>query len=78
LGKKGNLLGFVFGMPPKATRVGQASSDSDTSFHLEGFYRYRLTDNIEITPGLVVLFNPEHNSSNDTQYVGVIRTTFKF
>jgi hypothetical protein len=78
LGKKGNLLGFVFGMPPKATRIEAGDADDDTSFHIEGFYRYRVTDNIEITPGLVVLLNPEHNSSNNTQYVGVIRTTFKF
>jgi BMFP domain-containing protein YqiC len=78
LGKKGNLLGFVFGMPPKATSIQGATADLDTSFHLEGFYRYRLTDNIEITPGLVVLLNPEHNDNNETQYVGVIRTTFKF
>ncbi|PSB05160.1 iron uptake porin [Merismopedia glauca] len=78
LGKKGNLLGFVFGMPPKATSIEGGRADQNTSLHIEGFYRYRLTDNIEITPGLFVLLNPEHNDNNDTQYVGVIRTTFKF
>jgi BMFP domain-containing protein YqiC len=89
LGKKGNLLGFVFGIPPKVTssdfdgRVFNGvlttdREDSDTSFHIEGFYRYRLTDNIEITPGIIVILNPEHNSNNDDIYQGVIRTTFKF
>ncbi|EAW42617.1 hypothetical protein N9414_10223, partial [Nodularia spumigena CCY9414] len=29
----------------------------------------RLTDNIAVTPGLLVIFNPEHNSDNDTIYV---------
>jgi carbohydrate-selective porin OprB len=52
--------------------------DSDTGYHLEAFYRYALTDNIAITPGVFVIFNPEHNGSNDTIYVGTIRTTFKF
>jgi len=52
--------------------------DEEPPFHLEAFYRYRLNDNIAITPGVFVLFNPEGNSANNTQYVGVIRTTFSF
>ena len=52
--------------------------DRDPPFHAEAFYRYRISDNIAITPGVVVLFNAEGNRRNDTQYVGVIRTTFSF
>ncbi|EKQ67844.1 'Carbohydrate-selective porin, OprB family',S-layer domain containing protein [Leptolyngbyaceae cyanobacterium JSC-12] len=52
--------------------------DEDPPFHLEAFYRFRVNDNISITPGAFVLFNPEGNSANDTQFVGVIRTTFTF
>jgi len=52
--------------------------DEDVPYHLEAFYRYRLNDNISITPGVFVLFNPEGNSANATQYVGVVRTTFTF
>ncbi|MBD2538758.1 iron uptake porin [Coleofasciculus sp. FACHB-SPT36] len=82
LGKKGNLLGFIFGMPPKVTSndygTGNAREDRDTSYHVEALYRYRLTDNIELTPGLLVILNPEHNDNNDTLYVGTLRTTFKF
>ncbi|MEO1377904.1 MAG: carbohydrate porin, partial [Cyanobacteria bacterium J06635_10] len=33
---------------------------------------------ISITPGLLVIFNPEHNNDNDTIYVGTVRTTFSF
>ncbi|NJR49778.1 MAG: iron uptake porin [Leptolyngbyaceae cyanobacterium CSU_1_3] len=86
--KEGNLGGIVFGMPPKVTdndygtNVRNATSrrreDTDTSYHLEAFYRYRLNDNIAITPGFLVIFNPEHNSANDTIYVGTVRTTFTF
>lgn len=86
--KEGSLAGIVFGMPPKVTdndygtNVRTATSrrreDEDSSFHLEGFYRYRLNDNIAITPGVLVIFNPEHNNDNDTIFVGTIRTTFTF
>lgn len=90
LGKDGNLLGIVVGQPPKVTSndygpnnkrgfpqvVG--GSEPDTSYHFEVFYRYQVTDNIAITPGLIVITNPENNKNNDTNYVGVVRTTFSF
>jgi len=87
LGKKGNLGGIIFSQPPKVTDndfggVRTATSprreDSDTSYRLEALYRYQVNDNISITPGLLVIFNPEHNSNNDTIYTGIIRTTFLF
>lgn len=87
-GGKGNLAGLIFGQPPKVTRsdFGPAvltattarREDVDTSFHLEGLYRFQLNDKISITPGLIVILNPENNRNNDTLYVGVIRTTFRF
>ena len=77
LGKKGNLGGIVVGMPPKLTDS-NGVEDRDTSLHLEAFYRYQITDNIGITPGLMVILNPEHNDSNKTMYVGTVRTTFSF
>jgi hypothetical protein len=79
LGKKGNLLGLVFGQPPRAGGNALATNrDKDTSYHIEGFYRFQISDNIAITPGLFVILNPEHNAANDTLWVGVLRTTFKF
>ena len=77
LGGKGNLTGFVFGMPPKVIQSSQ-TEDENTSFHIEGFHRLRITDNISVTPGLFVIINPEHNDNNDNIYVGAIRTTFTF
>jgi hypothetical protein len=50
----------------------------DTSYRVEAFYRYKLTDNISLTPGFFMLFNPEHNDANDTIYVGTFLTTFTF
>ncbi len=80
-GKKGNTLGLIFGQPPKITNISGfagATTNPDTSYHLEGLYKMKLNDNIAVTPGLLVIFNPEHNNANDTVYVGTLRTTFKF
>lgn len=46
--------------------------------HLEVFYRYRLSDNLSVTPGAIVLFSPNHNPANDTTIIGILRTTFTF
>jgi hypothetical protein len=86
-GQKGNNLAFIVGIPPKlnarTTTTGTAApvtttGNPDTSYHLEALYRLKLSENLSITPGLLVLTNPEHNSANQTEYVGTIRTTFKF
>jgi len=50
----------------------------DTTIHLEGFYRFRVTDNISVTPGVIVIFNPNQNNNNDTITIGAVRTTFTF
>ena len=78
-GSKGSLFGVTFGQPPRVTDNDTADrEDEDTSYHLETLYKFQLNDNIAVTPGLLVIFNPEHNENNDTIYVGTLRTTFRF
>ncbi|BAY45878.1 carbohydrate-selective porin OprB [Scytonema sp. HK-05] len=83
-GRQGSVLAFIFGQPPKATGNdfigpgGVRRQDRDTSYHLEALYRLQLSDNIAVTPGVIVILNPEHNDNNDTIYVGTLRTTFTF
>ncbi|MFN6477515.1 iron uptake porin [Nostoc sp. DedQUE07] len=83
-GGEGNVLGIIFGQPPKVTGgsiknvAGNTTFDDSTSYHLEGLYKYKISDNIQVTPGLLVIFNPEHNDANDTEYIGTLRTTFTF
>ncbi|MGB3756579.1 MAG: iron uptake porin [Rivularia sp. (in: cyanobacteria)] len=78
-GTKNSLLGIIFGQPPKVTNnTVNNREDPDTSYHLEALYRLQLNDNISVTPGVLVIFNPEHNENNDTIYVGTLRTTFSF
>ena len=85
LGKEGSVLSLAGGMLPKfisddAVPEGQAGlqEDRDTSYLVEALYKFPLNDNILITPGAYAVFNPNHVDNNDTVYVGVIRTTFKF
>ena len=83
LGKEGSVAGIIVGMEPKVTDVsnglkGQIGADSNTSLHIEAFYQYKLTDNISITPGIIWLTAPDHNSSNNDIVIGAIRTTFTF
>ncbi|MEA5593642.1 iron uptake porin [Rivularia sp. UHCC 0363] len=77
IGPKGSTLGVIFGQPPRVTNS-DLTEDTDTSYHLEGLYKLPINDNIAITPGILVIFNPEHNNNNSTIYVGTLRTTFKF
>jgi hypothetical protein len=76
---EGNRGGIIFGQPPKVTSNTSAiGSDKDTSYLLELQYNFRLSKNITVTPGIVAVFNPNHNASNPTTYVGVIKTLFTF
>lgn len=78
-GKEGNALGFIFGMPPKARGNDVISRrDLDTSYRIESFLRYKLTNNIFLTPSFFVILNPEHNNANDSIFVGTLLTTFSF
>ncbi|GAB4536972.1 MAG: iron uptake porin [Pleurocapsa sp.] len=77
--KEGDLLGFAAGQPPRLIENEVPGIDEpDPAFNLEAFYRFPASDRIAVTPGLLVIFNPEHNNDNDTIYVGTIRTTFSF
>ncbi len=79
-----NNAGILFGQPLYRSEAGAIAElepigeDRATPYHLEAYYRLKLNDNISITPGAFVLFNPEANSDNDTTTVGVLRTTFTF
>ncbi|MBN3942300.1 iron uptake porin [Nostoc sp. NMS9] len=90
--RPGNLGGVLVGQPPKITSStlpdgfnfpnfsdgGTAGGRSDTSIHVEVFYRAQLSDNIALTPGLFVIFNPDHNAANDALIVGTLRASFRF
>jgi hypothetical protein len=83
LGKKGNLGGVIVGMQPKLTGTstllpGLPRRDPSSGLHIEAFYRYRINDHIDITPGFIWLTAPNHDNSNGDIILGVVRTTFTF
>jgi hypothetical protein len=94
LGKEGSVLGIFAGVQPYLgdgripvtvtnpltgdELTGDAKFGNSNPVHIEAFYKYQLTDNISLTPGVIYLINPEQSSSNDDQVIGTIRTTFTF
>ncbi len=81
--KEGSLGGIVVGREPYMNELdvpsGLASGlRQDQSWHIEAFYKYQVTDNISITPGVTVITNANQDDDNDELIIGVIRTTFQF
>lgn len=82
LGRTGSVLGLFAGVQPTLRGI-EAAGDNDNfsrdnSYHFEGFYKYQLTDNISVTPGVIWLTSPGQNSNNDDAIIGTLRTTFTF
>jgi hypothetical protein len=87
--KEGSVLGIFAGVQPYNTSAnyfitdGSGNSrsvriDNDTiPLQIEAFYRYQLTDNISLTPGVIWL-NSANQGSSDDQVIGTLRTTFTF
>ncbi|GAB4460652.1 MAG: iron uptake porin [Elainellaceae cyanobacterium] len=82
---EGNLGGVMVGVQPYLTGLRGQFTLADlglqnyTSLHIEAFYRIRVSDNISITPGVVVITAPEQNrDAFDSFVVGTLRTTFQF
>jgi hypothetical protein len=77
---KGNSAGLLFGRPLSRIATGgrAVSPENATPYQLEGYMNFKVTDNISITPGVFIIFNPEGFSNNPTTYVPVVRTTFTF
>ena len=79
LGGEGNLGGLIVGIPPKAIdNDDNAREDDDTSILVEASYKYQITDNISLTPGVIWVINPEHESGNEDIVLGALQTVFFF
>ena len=69
---KGNAAGFAIGAP------GNAPTLSKDALMWEAFYRYRVSDNISITPAVFYVSNNQGLKNASSNYGGVIQTTFRF
>ncbi len=82
LGKEGSLGAVIVGAEPYLDDLdldtGSADFPDDIPLHVEAFYKYQLTDNISLTPGVVWIVSPNQNDDNDSIVIGAFRTTFTF
>ena len=80
-GGEGNLLGVLAGTPGYGSSIPGSLSgtfNQGNAFQVEGFYRFKVNDNISVTPGLIYITNPGNDTNNGDSLVGAIRTTFSF
>lgn len=79
-GRDGDLLGIIVGQPPRlrAELASGAEPDDAIATHYEAFYRFRVNDNLSITPGFFWVTNPGHIADNNDIFIGALRTTFSF
>ncbi len=92
--RKGNLGGIYVGQPPKITSsdlpigsnvpdtinggTGRSGGQPGSTTQIEAFYRFQLTNNISITPGIIHIIEPGHTPGSDSVTMGVLRSAFTF
>jgi hypothetical protein len=85
-GGKGNTLGFILGIPPTVSSISSnlpalaGRSNPDSALHLEALYKVKVSDNIDITPGVLLVTSPESTNAvrRGSEFVGTVRTTLRF
>jgi len=82
-GKEGNVLGIFAGVQPYIS--GLSNTDLGTTFvsganpvQVEMFYKYQLTDNLSLTPGVIWISKPEQTTNAKDAVIGTLRGTFTF
>lgn len=80
LGGKGNLGGIVAGVEPYLgnPRDFVSQARNNLPIHLEAFYKWQLSDNLSLTPGVIWIIAPGQDSNNQDALIGTVRTTFTF
>ncbi|MGK7932685.1 MAG: iron uptake porin [Microcystaceae cyanobacterium] len=83
--KEGSVLGLFAGAQPYfggynlAGALGQTTALSRSiPIHVELFYKYQVTDNISLTPGVIWISAPDQFFSTNDEIIGTLRGTFNF
>lgn len=69
----GALAGIAVGQPFIASEIGNS-----TQTNFEGFYNFRVSDNIQVTPVIQIITNASNQDANGTIITGTLRTVFSF
>jgi hypothetical protein len=83
LGKEGNVLGIFAGVQPYISgfsnpTLGTTFVSTANPVQVELFYKYQLTDNLSLTPGVIWISNPEQTTNANDAIIGTLRGTFTF
>ena len=81
---KGNAAGFALGQGTFATALRNGNAPNDSNYAFEWFYRFRVSNNITITPAIFYLSSPNGQAQraasstalNNTGFL--VQTQFKF
>lgn len=78
-GQENNLGGIIIGAQPYLANLG-ANTDlpSDIPWHLEGFYKWQLSDQVSLTPGLIWHLNPNQDETEASVFTSTMRMTISF
>ncbi|MGK7943826.1 MAG: iron uptake porin [Microcystaceae cyanobacterium] len=83
--KEGSVLGIFAGAQPYfggynlSGALGQTTALSRSiPIHVELFYKYQVTDNISLTPGVIWISAPDQFFSTNDEVIGTLRGTFNF
>jgi Carbohydrate-selective porin, OprB family len=76
-----NSAGIVVGQEPRVILSSeQEAQDIGSSWHLEGFYQFKVNDNLSIIPSVIFLTgsNPEVSNSDSSSVIGFVKAKFEF
>lgn len=82
--QEGSQAALIVGAEPYLTAIDTDGDgddnaiENDVPIHLEAFYKYKLNDNISVTPGVIWLPTPNQDADNSDIVIGTLRTTFTF
>jgi len=82
-GKEGNILGLFAGVQPYITGLsntlgGVYNLPRTNPVQVELFYKYQVTDNLSLTPGVIWISKPEQTTNAKDAVIGTLRGTFTF
>ncbi len=82
-GKEGNVLGIFAGVQPYLSGLsnnvgGVYNLPASNPIQVELFYKYQVTDNLSLTPGVIWISNPEQTTNAKDAIIGTVRGTFTF
>jgi carbohydrate-selective porin OprB len=75
-------LGIFAGVQPYLTGFTNSGNNlllpRTNPVQVEMFYKYQVTDNLSLTPGVIWISKPEQSTNSKDAVIGTLRGTFTF